>query len=61
MLGDNWVDKSTISKIMFIIFKVAKEFQPSVIYIDELEHFMPKKGVKKFKAKFTKFRKDLVE
>lgn len=54
-------DKNGVSKLMYTVFKVAKEFQPAMIYIDEVEHFFPKKNVKKFKPKCTKFKKDLVE
>ena len=32
-----------------------------MIYVDEIEHFFPKKNVKKFKPKCLKFKKDLVE
>lgn len=47
---------------MYKVFKIAKEFQPSVIYFDETEHFFGKKNLKKFKnfaSKCSKFKKEL--
>jgi len=45
---------------MYKVFRVAKEFQPAIIYFDETEHFMGKKNLKKLKAfagKCSKFKK----
>jgi len=36
-------------------FKCAKEYGPSIIYIDEVEKSMPKKGAKKMEKNFVKF------
>jgi len=60
IIAENVADKNAIAKLVYILFKVAREFQPAVIYIDEIEHFFPKKNVKKFKARCVKFKKDLM-
>jgi len=36
---------------MFMAFKCAKHYGPSIIYIDEVELSMPKKGAKKDEKK----------
>jgi len=36
-------------------FKCAKEYGPSIIYIDEVEKSMPKKGAKKMEKKYFTF------
>lgn len=61
IIGDAVSDKNAISRLMFSVFKVAKEYQPAVIYVDEVEHFFPKKSAKKFKPKCVRFKKDLTE
>jgi SpoVK/Ycf46/Vps4 family AAA+-type ATPase len=60
IIAENVADKNAIAKLVYIVFKIAREFQPSIIYIDEIEHFFPKKNVKKFKPKCVKFKKDLM-
>jgi SpoVK/Ycf46/Vps4 family AAA+-type ATPase len=48
---------------MYIIFKLAKSFQPSIIYIKDIENWFGKKATKKRKIpapKCQKFKKDLL-
>lgn len=55
-------DKISIQKIMYKVFKVAKELQPAVIYFEEVEHYFGKKNLKKLKhfaGKCSKFKKEL--
>ena len=62
-VAENYQDKAAIAKILYTVFKTAKEFQPSVIYINEIEHYFPKKNIKGNKTKIgrcSKFKKDLV-
>lgn len=57
-------DKQSISRIMYKVFRVARELQPAVIYFQEAEHFFGKKNLKKQKhlaGKCQKFKKDLAQ
>ena len=60
-------DKKEITKLMYTTFKVAKEFQPAIILIDEAEHYWPSKKAKKktkkgqLAGKCVKMKKDLVK
>jgi ATP-dependent 26S proteasome regulatory subunit len=47
VVADNFTEKKRITELMYITFKVAKEFQPAIIVIDEIEHFFPSKTAKK--------------
>ena len=56
-------DKKPISRIMYIIFKQAKSFQPAIIHIKDVENWFGKKVTKKRKIpppKCQKFKKDLL-
>lgn len=56
-------NKVSIQKIMYKVFKTAKELQPAVIFFDETEHFFGKKNLKKLKhfaGKCSKFKKELI-
>ena len=54
-------DKKAEEKIVASVMRVAKDFQPSLIYIDECERFFPKKkkkkGAKGAKKTFGKVKK----
>ena len=61
-LANVFTSKPEMQKIMYKVFRVAREFQPSVIFFDEAEHFMGKKNLKKLKhfaGKCSKFKKEL--
>jgi len=68
IVADRFTDKQSISKILFMTFRVAKTFQPSVILIDEIEHYFPgkKKGGRKrggggpVIGKCAKFKRELM-
>ena len=54
-----------LNKMLYIAFRVAKEFSPAVIYIDEVDKYFTggkgkKKKKKKGKGEFSKLKKDLV-
>ena len=44
-------DLSSVKGSIFMAFKCAKEYGPAIIYIDEVEKSMPKKGAKKMEKK----------
>ena len=63
IVAEKYLDKVSISKMMYQVFKAAKEFQPAIILIDGVEHYFPKKNLKKNKhlvGKCAKFKKDLL-
>lgn len=63
IVAEAYTDKTAIAKMLYTVFKTAKEFQPAVIFIDEIEHFFPKKNIKGSKTKVgkcSKFKKDLL-
>ena len=66
VVADNFTEKKRITELMYIAFKVAKEYQPAIIVIDEIEHFFPSKAAKKktkkgiLAGKCQKFKKDLM-
>jgi hypothetical protein len=47
VVGDTVLEKKRITELMYITFKVAKEFQPAIILVDECEHYFPSKKAKK--------------
>ncbi len=50
-LKDHFSDNASMRGAMFMAFKCAKHYGPSIIYIDEVELSMPKKGAKKDEKK----------
>jgi hypothetical protein len=66
VVADNFTEKKRITEMMYITFKVALEYQPSIILVDECEHYFPsKKAKKKGKrgpqaGRCSKFKKDLM-
>jgi len=60
--GDSKV--KAITKMLYMAFHVAKEFQPAVIYMDEVEKVFPggkkKKGSKSDPISYPKMLKDLI-
>lgn len=71
-VADRFPDKKQFQQMLVTTFRVAKEFQPAIIFIDEVEQYFPGK-VKKVKAKkgtnpipppvigrCSKFKKDLM-
>ena len=63
VVAENYTDKASIGKLMYQVFKTAKTFQPAIILIDKVEHYFPKKNLKKNKhlvGKCAKFKKDLL-
>jgi SpoVK/Ycf46/Vps4 family AAA+-type ATPase len=54
VLEDFCTDAKTSEKIVASVMRVAKDLQPSVIYIDECERFFPKKQSKKKKHAASK-------
>jgi AAA+ superfamily predicted ATPase len=61
VFGDNALDKNAVLRILYSTFKVASHFQPALIFVDEIEHFFPRKFAKKFKPKCAKYKRDLVD
>lgn len=67
-VADKFPDKKKFLQMLVTTFKIAREFQPSVIYMDEIEHYFPGKKKKKPKkgpappvvGKCSKFKKDLM-
>lgn len=62
-MSEYFTDKTSISKILFTIFKVAKSLQPSVIFIKDVENWFGKKPSKKNKTpppKCLRFKKDFL-
>lgn len=62
-MSDYFVDKTPISRILYIIFKLAKSLQPSIIFIKDVENWLGKKSTKKRRIpppKCQKFKKDLL-
>lgn len=56
-------DKQSVTRILYKVFKVARELQPAVIMFREAEHFFGKKNLKKQKnyaGKCARFKKDLI-
>lgn len=56
-------DKKKITEFMYIVFKVAKELQPAIILIDEIEQFFPLKKKKPkgiVLGRCSKLKKDLM-
>ena len=53
-----------LNKMLYIAFRVAKEYPPAIIYIDECEKYFAggkgKKKKKKARGEFGKLKKDLV-
>ena len=51
IVADNFLEKSSATKIIAMVFRAARELQPSVVFMDEVEHLLPKKLAKKFKPR----------
>lgn len=67
IVADRFTDRQNITKYMYMVFKVAKHFQPAIIWIDEIEHYFPgKKKPAKGKrggptvGRCLKFKRDLI-
>jgi hypothetical protein len=63
LMSEYFIDKTAITRILFIIFKLAKNLQPAIIHIKDIENWFPKKSTKKNKVpagKCIKFKKDLL-
>lgn len=67
VVADNFTEKKRILKLMYTAFKVAKEYQPAIILIDECEHYFPSKKAKKETkrtlqiGRCSKMKKDLMK
>ena len=67
VVADNFKEKKRITEMMYTVFKVAIEYQPAIILIDECEHYFPsKKASKKGKrgpqaGTCKKMKKDLMK
>lgn len=67
IVSENFKNKALREKILYTVFTVAREFQPAIIVINEVEHFFPGKKKKKKKkgeipvGSCKKAKKDLLK
>ena len=64
-IGERFGDKNGRAKLLYMAFTCAKQYQPSIIYIDEVERIFQAKKKKKKKSdggpKYTKLKKPLLK
>lgn len=68
VVADVFTEKKKILELMYKVFKVAIEYQPAIILIDEVEHYFPSKKAKKkgkkgyqLAGRCSKFKKQLLK
>jgi ATP-dependent 26S proteasome regulatory subunit len=46
-LEGNYMDKSSTNKMLYMAFTIAKEYQPSIIFMDDIDLVFPAKKPKR--------------